>query len=309
MAKLIGVTGGSGFIGSYVVRTLVERGHKVVIFDRSTKRVFSVSGSVNVFLGDVTDAVSVTELAAHVDGIIHLAAVLGTQETIANPRPSAEVNVLGGLNVLEACSQYKIPMVNICVGNRGMYATYSLTKSLVEDFGFMFNRYRGAAVNQVRAMNAYGPGQSVAMPFGSSKVRKITPSFICRALSGMDIEIYGDGEQVSDMVAVSDVALALVRCLEEAFAGRIFDRVVECGPPESCTVNQVAELIIRLTGSESKIVHLPMRPGETPNAVVKADTTTLGLINMNPASMVKLEDGMRETIAYYRESMHAKTGR
>lgn len=296
--KKIGITGGSGFIGSYVIDELLARGYTPVVFDHHNHELHR---DVETFMGDVRDDVAMTEFAAHVDGIIHLAAVLGTQETIKNPRPAAMSNLQGGLNFLEAIAQYDIPGAYICVGNRGMYATYSLTKSLVEDFCIMFNKYRGTRVNQVRAMNAYGPRQTVAAPFGSSKVRKITPSFVCRALTDMDIEIYGDGEQISDMVYVGDVATALVNALEEADRGNVLDTVVEVGPKHSNTVNEVAETIIKLSGSKSRIKHLPMRPGETPNAVVRADYGTLVLLDMSVADLMPLDEGMRQTIDWYQE--------
>ena len=84
--KRVGVTGGGGFIGSYVVEELIRKGYEPVIFDHTTNRTYP--GDCELFLGDVRDNVAMTEFAAHVDGIIHLAAVLGTQETIQNPRPA-----------------------------------------------------------------------------------------------------------------------------------------------------------------------------------------------------------------------------
>lgn len=297
--KVVGVTGGSGFIASHTIKELLSRGYKVVAFDRHNHD--NLPEGVDLFLGDMRDDVAMTEFAAHVDGIIHLAGVLGTQETIDNPRPATESNVMGGLNFLEAVAQYDIPGVYICVGNRGMYSTYSLSKSLVEDFVHMFNNYRGTRVNQVRAVNAYGEGQSVAAPFGSSKVRKITPSFICRALTDMDIELYGGGTQISDMVYVGDVAKALVNALEAADEGEVVD-VVEVGPKEPKTVREVAELIKQLTMSNSDITSLPMRKGETPNAIVTANYKTLQLIGMHVDDLVSIEDGMMKTIEWYQDN-------
>ena len=97
------VTGGAGFIGSYVVEKLKERGHEPVIFDHYNRGNYPCP----VILGDVRDEVAVTEAMAHVDSWIHLAAVLGTQETIANPRPAALSNLMGGLNML--CLLYTSP--------------------------------------------------------------------------------------------------------------------------------------------------------------------------------------------------------
>jgi nucleoside-diphosphate-sugar epimerase len=313
----IGVTGGAGFIGGYVVDVALERGHEVVVFD-SRGRVAEYSNlnamhqhglgqRIEKRLGDVRDATAMTELAAHVDGIIHLAACLGTQETIRNPRPAAETNIVGGLNFLEACTQYGIPGVYIGVGNHWMDNTYSISKTTVERFVRMFNAERGGKFNIVRLVNAYGPGQSIAPPFGPAKVRKITPSFICRALTGNPIEVYGDGSQVSDMVYVRDGAEALVRSLESAAEGIVFDRPVEVGSVRPVTVGQVAEYVrqqvaLKLTGSPVNpvpIVNLPMRPGETPGTPVVADTSTLEFVGMDPADLVQLGPGLEATIDWY----------
>ena len=288
----VGVTGGAGFIGSYVVDELYARGHVPLIFDHLGRK----HADAEVMLGDVRDEVAMSELAAHCDGIIHLAACLGTQETIRDPRPAAETNIQGGLNFLEACAKYGIPGVYIGVGNHWMNNPYSITKTTVERFCAMYNHERGCRINIVRAMNAYGPRQLAAVPYGSGKVRKITPSFICRALAGHPVEVYGDGLQVSDMVYVADVARALVLALE---AERIIP-TVEIGPAKHNTVLEVAKLVIELTGSKSKIVHLPMRPGEIPNAIVTANVATLPAIGMNPAKLVPLREGMKKTIEYFR---------
>lgn len=287
------VTGGTGFIGQYVSEELKRRGYSILKFDRYARK------EVDLFLGDVMDDVAVTEAFAHCDAFIHLAAVLGTQETINNPRPAAKSNLLGGLNVLEAAAQYSTPGVYIGVGNHWMNNTYSITKTMIERFIDMFNNDRGTTINIVRAMNAYGPRQVPASPYGPAKVRKITPSFICRALNGDDIEIYGDGNQISDMIYVVDVAKALVNAMEFAIRGELVP-TVEIGPAINNTVNEVAELIIKLSDSKSKIVYLPMRPGEIPNATVKADCYTLSYIDMHPNHLVKLEEGMINTINYYR---------
>jgi nucleoside-diphosphate-sugar epimerase len=299
--KRILVTGGQGFIGGYVVEELLSRGYTPVIFDHHKKVDGLLPEGCDYFIGDVRDDVAMIEAVAHTDGAIHLAAVLGTQECIGNPRPAAQSNLMGGLNFLEAVAQYDIPGVYIAVGNYWMNNPYSITKNMIERFTFMYNKDRGTRVNIVRAVNAYGPRQSVAAPFGSSKVRKITPSFVCRALTNQPIEIYGDGENISDMVYVGDVAKALVSALEKAEQGKVFHEAVECGPQESHTVKEVAELIIKLTGSTAGIKHLPMRPGEQAGVDVTANFFTLGLVDMDADELVSLEDGMTKTVEYYKE--------
>jgi UDP-glucose 4-epimerase len=292
----VGVTGGAGFIGSWVVDELHARGHVPVVFDTRGR----AHGGAEVMLGDVRDAVAVTELAAHVDGIIHLAAVLGTQETIANPRPAVEVNGVGGANVLAAAHQYRLPMVNICVGNWWMRNSYSTTKHMVERLVEQYRDECDAAVANVRCVNAYGPRQGAAPPFAAGKVRKIVPAFTCRALSAMPIEVYGDGAQISDCVFVGDVARALVATLEACATGRPPKRTIEVGPDEHATVNRVAETIRQLAHSDSEIVHLPMRPGEQPGATVTCDPATLGDVGINPNSLMPLIDGLDLTVQWFR---------
>jgi UDP-glucose 4-epimerase len=304
--KKIGITGGAGFIGRYVVEELQSKGYIPIVFDHQRRNKDEFPEDVELFLGDVRDDVAMVEFAAHVDGIIHLAAVLGTQETIKNPRPAAESNLKGGLNFLEACSQYNLPGVYICVGNRGMYNTYSLTKSLIEDFVYMFNKDRGTRINNFRVVNAYGPRQLACFPYGPGKVRKITPAFICRALNGDPVEVYGGGVQVSDMVYVKDVAEGLVLSLEAANQGRIFDKPIEIGPTKHHSVREIAETIIRISQEfgykEVPITSLPMRPGETPNSFVIAKNETLSFIGMMPEELLSLDDGMRETIRWFHEN-------
>lgn len=312
--KKILVTGGAGFIGSYMIEELLARGYKVLVFDHSAPGLLPQlpeRDGVEFFHGDIMDDVAVTEAAAHVDGIIHLAAVLGTQETIANPRPAARTNILGGLNVLEAANQYKLPMVYAGVGNHWMReegaGTYTITKTTIEDFVRMFNKFRGGNISVVRPVNAYGPRQSVAAPYGPSKVRKIMPSFICRALTGTDIEVYGDGTQISDCVYVSDVAKVFVSALEYTADYGATDTAFEVGPDDSHSVNEVARIVAETVSGKTfskqvGITHAPMRPGEVPNAVVKADTASLSLLGINSAEFVSLEEGIRRTADWYIEN-------
>jgi len=296
------ITGGAGFIGSYVVEKCIQRGHEPIIFDHYNRQ---EQYPCPVILGDVRDEVAVTEAMAHVDAWIHLAAVLGTQETIDNPRPAAQSNLMGGLNMLAAAKQYGLPGTYIGVGNHWMNNPYSITKTMIERFVNMYNKEHNTKVNIVRAMNAYGPRQRPVPPWGDSKVRKITPSFICRALEGLDIEVYGDGKQISDMCWVGDVAHALVVATEKAAQHIVFPEPVEVGPSHSKQVGEIAHLIVHLTGSNSKVVNLPMRPGEIPGATVSADVNTLKHVDMTEASLMPVSKGMEITIEYYKELLDA----
>jgi len=297
--KTVLVTGGNGFIGRYTTEELVRRGYLVSSLDT---RYRDGGPSVTTVLGDIRDATAVTEAVAHADGVIHLAGVLGTQETVRNPRPAAETNILGGLNVLEACAQYDVPLVNIAVGNYWMNNTYSITKNTVERFVDMHVRFRGSRMTVVRALNAYGPRQSASAPYGPSKVRKIMPSFICRALSGEPIEIYGDGTQIMDMIHVGDVARILVDSLETTEKYGPLG-TLEAGTGRETTVNQIAQLVADEVTLQANIAveirHLDMRPGEDVGSVVLGDPTTLEVIGMAPSILVRLEDGVQDTVGYF----------
>jgi UDP-glucose 4-epimerase len=208
------VTGGSGFIASWIRKELLARGHSVLVLDHQDRRQQLAPGE-EFFLGDVRDATSVTEAAAHVDGIIHLAAVLGTQETISNPRPSAETNILGSLNVFEAATQYRLPTVYAGVGNHFMRlqgtGCYTITKSAAEDLARMYNAYRDGGQHHDRPprqrLRAW-PERGCALRHQQGAQDRARVA--CRALVGTDIEVYGDGTQVSDCVYVEDVARTFV---------------------------------------------------------------------------------------------------
>lgn len=335
----IGVTGATGFIGRYVVEELTRRGYKVVAVDHAARK---TDDDAEMLLADVRDRTAMFEMAAHVDGVIHLAAVLGTQETIANPLPAAETNILGGLNVLDACRQYNLPLVYAGVGNYWMRNTYSTTKTALENLLIQYRDEFGLPFAIVRPVNAYGPRQRVANPFGPGKVRKILPAFICRALCEMPIEIYGDGTQISDMVHVRDVARVFRATLESMLETLVPPQLpIEVGPIESCTVNDVARMVlseVRDLGLPTidELKYLPMRPGEKENSsvapkalanlirrtetefseveasqisavlrtltnIVRADLKTLNQIGIDPAEFTLLSTGVRETVNWYHQ--------
>lgn len=305
--KHVLVTGGNGFIGGYVVEELRQRGYSPSVFDRhwveATERPH--------YFGDIKDGTLVDDAVAHVDGVIHLAGVLGTQETVADPKPAAETNILGGLNVITACAKYDVPLVNIAVGNYWMHNTYSITKNAVERFVKMKRMYEGKVMTSVRALNAYGPRQVPSQPFGPSRVRKIMPSFVCRALTGNTIQVYGLGDQVMDMIYVEDVAEVLVSTLEHLEQGDIPTRTVQAGTGRHTTVKDIADAVVGavLNSSDNQmpsVEYLPMRPGEPPSSVVVGDPETLEQVGVDPELLVKLEDGVIQTVDYFREYLAAK---
>lgn len=287
------VTGASGFIGRHVVDRLHDLGHEAIRFDRR--------GPTD-FLGDVRDATAVSEAVAVSDGVLHIAGVLGTAETISNPAPAVETNIMGSLNVFQACRQYGKRAVYITVGNWWMNNSYSISKTTAERLAWMFNREHGTQIAVVRALNAYGPRQK------EGPVRKIMPNFVLPALSNDAITVYGDGAQIMDMIYVEDVADILVRALTVDHGHYQFDPVeqgdngvkFEAGTGRVTSVREIAEMVVDCVGTGA-IQHVPMRGGEPDHSVVLGNPETLRpLYGGEVPELVPLEEGIRRTVEYYR---------
>lgn len=270
------VTGSSGFIGRHVMQALKEAGHSGVEFDRMHLR--SVMSREDLYLGMEGEGC---------EAVINLAGKLGTSELLGAEQEAAEVNILGALNVYDVAKDLDIPVVQIGTGHKGQANPYAITKGCAEDLGLARARWDREKIAVVRAYHVYGPGQKPPPPHGTSPVRKIIPSFACRALTGMDVEIYGNGLQVIDLVYVTDVAKVLVEAI-----GGPYGRVTEAGTGKPMPVRDVANHIVKLTGSSSKVVNLPMRKGEPHGAVVFAES---------PACPNAWPYGLDETMAWLRQ--------
>jgi UDP-glucose 4-epimerase len=243
MSRRVGVTGGGGFIGQAVRRHLERAGDVFVSFDHPH---------------DVCNPRDVDRFVASVDGVIHLAGILGTEETIDS---AGEL-----VNVLAACEAEDVPLVQIGTGHRGQLNTYAITKACAEDLALMRAKWRGQKVTVVRAFHAYGPGQKAPAPYGKATVRKIIPAFVCAALAGDPLDVNGTGVQRIDLVHVDDVARALVEALDGPYG-----EVVEAGTGNEVTVLQAARDVIRLCDSKSVLRLRSMRDGEPVMSTVVAE--------------------------------------
>jgi UDP-glucose 4-epimerase len=276
------VTGGTGFIGKYTCEALRERDHEPVTF--------GVTKECDI-LGDVRDATAIDIAVSTCDAVMHLAGVLGTQETVDDPLPAIETNILGGLNVFKAIRRYKVPAANIAAANHWMWNPYSITKKAAERFALMANKEWGTKIALVRGLNVYGPRQK-AYP-----VKKIMPNLILPALEGRPIIIYGDGEQIMDMIWVEDVAEIMVRALLNDHG--VYESVMEAGTGRKTTVNQLAQMVVEMVG-QGTIEHVPMRPGEAEHSIVLGDPSTLEPLGWSQDDFLPLEDGLKRTIASYQ---------
>ncbi len=266
------MSGSAGFIGQWVGRELAARGHTTVPFDHPRTVLDEI---------DLHDAINV------VDAVINLAGVLGTAEMIGSEAYAAEVNILGALNVYDEAKTRDVPVVQIATGHRGQLNPYAITKACAEDLALSRARWTGQRIAVVRAFHVYGAGQKAPPPHGTATVRKIVPSFVCRALTGMPLEINGTGKQMVDLVYAADVARVLVDAIDGPYGV-----VLEAGTGRGVTVEAAAYTIIRMCDSSSGVFHLPMRQGEPDWSVVVAEEPQI--VNVWP-------HGMDETIGYYRQ--------
>jgi UDP-glucose 4-epimerase len=272
------VTGGAGFIGQAVKSELQQRGHVFVSLD---------------YPHSICDSLDVHDAAEGCEAIINLAGVLGTAETVGAEYRAAEVNILGALTVANWAKDLGIPMVQIGTGHKGQPNPYAITKACAEDLLLARAQWCGQDINVVRAYHAYGPGQKVCPPHGEAKVRKIVPSFVCRALTGMPLEVNGSGRQLIDLVHVAEVA----RILVDAIDGPVFGQVIEAGTGLATTVLDAAEQVIDFIGSSSDIRLIPMRDGEPVASRVVSD---------HPESPKRWPYGLDETVLYYERMLMEK---
>ncbi len=281
------VTGGSGFIGGYVVERLAKRGIEPVVLDLVWPDDLEVTPLYCP--GDVRDPEAV---AAGMEGcsvVVHLAGVLGTDLTVDSPVETVDNNLIGTLRVLEQARRQRVRVVLINVGN-DWDNPYTITKQAAVRFGLMYGREFDLPVTVVRAMNGYGPRQK------ADQTRKLVPTLICAALRGEPLPVYGDGEQEVDLVYVEDVAEILVRA---ALAPEPFRGQLDAATGQTLRVNQVARWIRELVNPDVPIAHLPMRRGEPPHSRTvgnpQAVAQHLGYVPQTP-----LEEGLRRTVAWYR---------
>jgi len=294
---------GAGFIGTHVVEHLLELGHEVSVLDRYPSESETWKGKVRVFLGDIRDRETVMEAISQQDGVINLAGILGTTETVDNPRPSVDTNIHGALNIFEGCCANSmnpngVKGVQISVGNHFMNNTYSITKTTAERFALMFNREHGTKIAVVRGLNAYGEYQK------HKPIKKITPNFIVKALNQQPIEVFGDGEQIMDMIYARDIADVLVRAL--TLEHNCYHTVFEAGTGRCTSVNMIAQIVNQMCGNKAGIKHLPMRAGEPERSVVLGNPETLKPLALSACDLTPLECGLERTIRWYRDHYNWK---
>jgi len=270
------VTGGDGFIGKHLSKAIEARGYELRLFDQKAGQ-------------NVMDPESVLKAVDETEVVFHLAAILGSEETLDYIERTIDVNIKGTLNVLEACRRCNKPVVILSL-KTGWMNPYLITKRCAAELALMYHQYLGLRTAVVRALNVYGPGQHWG------HVHKAVPTFITSAIRGEPLMVLGDGMQIADLIHVSDMCEILIRTMERGVWGQSID----AGTGVPTRIIDLAKLIINLARSKSKIVFKPMRKGEPDHSIQAADPTqALRLLEYYPR--VGLIEGMTETMAWYQE--------
>jgi nucleoside-diphosphate-sugar epimerase len=298
------VTGGAGFIGSHIVDLLMKLGHEVTVLDDfSSGRRENLSRHLGdprfrLVRGDVRDPAAVRSCVEGADWVIHEAAMVSVQRSMEDPELTMDVNVAGTRTVLEecaaagvrrfvfasSCAVYGSPE-KIPVGEDARpdpLSPYARSKLEAEGICMEFHRDEGVPVVCLRYFNVYGPRQAGGDYAG------VIVRFIERLRSGLPPQIYGDGNQTRDFVHVSDVARATVLALEREEA---VGSVINVGTGRETSVNELCEMLMRISGTLLRPERLPPRPGEVRRSCADISRARR-ILGFEPR--VGIEDGVRE---------------
>jgi nucleoside-diphosphate-sugar epimerase len=286
------VVGGQGFLGSTIVTDLVRRGDDVTVFDlkadvEECDQTFGI-GAVRVVKGDILDAGALRGAFEGADEVYHLAGMLGTSELDDDVQAAIVGNVCGAVSVFEAALACGVPAVFYPSKPNVWRNTYTITKYAAEQFAELYAETGAIRIPSLRYFNAYGPRQSLG------PIRKLVPTLAVQALCGMPLTVYGDGLQTVDMIFADDLARLTVDFLRSEHAGP----AVDLGRGLPMSVLEIARAIQGWFGHRSKIVHLPMRRGETPDTHLVADlgglTATIG-----PLAFTDFDASLDATLRWY----------
>ncbi|MBI1336044.1 MAG: NAD-dependent epimerase/dehydratase family protein [Phycisphaera sp.] len=307
--KRILVTGGAGFLGSHICERLIAQGHDVICLDNfftsQKQNITHLLGKPNFefIRHDVTHPIWL-----EVDEIYNMACPASPVHYQYNPIKTMKVSVMGAINVLGMAKRCRAKVLQAStsevygdpppdvhpqpesyrgnVNPIGVRACYDEGKRAAETLFFDYHRSNNVNIRVVRIFNTYGPRMH---PYDG----RVVSNFIVQALTGQDITLYGDGSQTRSFCYVDDLVEAIIRMMNapDSFIGP-----VNIGNPDEFTIKQLAELVIKLTDSKSKLVHLPL-PADDPTQ--RKPDITLAKKHLDWSPAIKLEQGLKKTIEYF----------
>ena len=313
--KTILVTGGTGFLGSNLCVRLIREGNRVICLDNNyTGRMENIREIENhpnfrFILHDVCEPLEIDE---HIDQIYNMACPASPPAYQGiHSITTTKTCILGAINVLELAKKngatvlqtstseiYGEPLVHPQVetyrGNVnpiGIRACYDEGKRCAESLFFDYHRHEGVDIKVVRIFNTYGPHMD-------PNDGRVISNFICQALSGQDITVYGDGHQTRSFCYVDDLIEVIIRMMNSQ-AG--FMGPVNIGNPGEFTIKELAEKVVAEIGGNSKVVYKDL-PSDDPTQ--RKPDITLAKTNLGWEPKVHLNEGLDRTIAYFKTQIH-----
>ncbi len=302
------VTGGAGFIGSHLCDRLIERGDDVICLDNfftgsknNVKHLFN-HPAFELIRHDITESILL-----EVDQIYHFACPASPVHYQYNPVKTTKTSVMGTINMLGMAKRVRARMLlastsevygdpNVHpqtedywghVNPIGIRSCYDEGKRVAETLMMDYYRQSKVDIKIIRIFNTYGPRMAV-------NDGRVVTNFIVQALLNEDITIFGDGSQTRSFQYIDDLLNGVIQMMHsEGFIGP-----VNIGNPNEFTILELAEKIIELIGSKSKIIHLPL-PQDDPTQ--RQPDISLAKKKLNWTPTIPLDEGLKKTIKYFEE--------
>lgn len=307
--KKILITGGAGFIGSHLSKRLLNDGNFIICFDnlytgqKENIEPFLENSNFLFIEGDVVEPYDF-----EVDEIYNLACPASPPHYQKNPLYTLDISIKGTINALalakkrgakllqastsEVYGDAKVtPQDENYFGNvnpNGIRACYDEGKRVAEALICDYNRVYGMKNKIVRIFNTYGPNMDI-------EDGRVVSNFIVQALLNKDITIYGDGTQTRSFCYIDDLIDGLIAMMKSGFSGPI-----NLGNPQEHTIKDLADIIIKLTGSSSKCIYLPL-PADDPK--IRRPDISLAKEKLNFAPKISPEEGLKKSIEYFRKKV------
>lgn len=309
------LTGGAGFIGTALLRRLLPD-HPVRVLDVLRRNALAQSGleghpNLELVKADVRDPAAVDAAMEGVDYVVHLASIAGVDTVLKNPVATMEISIEGTMNVLRAAQ--KRPSIKRVVDFStsevfGSYAfrvreadvtslgavgearwTYAVSKLATEHLAHCYYKQYGVPTVAIRPFNIYGPGQ-----VGEGAVH----AFVTRAIKGEEILLHNDGDQIRSWCYIDDIVDGVFAVLtRDEAVGESFN----IGNPRSTvTIHQLAQLVVRLSGSSSPLRFVPW---DFPDVELRVPDVKKAERLLGFRAKVDLEEGLLRTLAWYREKL------
>lgn len=304
MKKII-ITGGCGFIGSHIAEKFVKEGFDVTVIDLWLSieiKELEKQNKIKFIKLDFRNYEEFEKILTGADYLIHMAAILGTSETITtyDIEDVVNTNVLGTTKVLKIAKKQNLKKVLIPTTPDVTWLNpYKITKQAIERIALLFNKEYNLNVGCLKLGNIYGARErwlqsDFNAPFN---YQKIVPSFIMDTLSSDEIVIYGDGSQKSEYIYIDDVVESFYRAIEPKI--NFGNDIIHVGSGKNYSVLDIVEALEKAWDRKLNKKFVQMRPGEH-KVEIALDPTNLKK-HLNYSLEWSLIDGLKKTIPYYEE--------